>query len=59
MGIPSWAKDDGKFKPVINARGETVAKKPYFKEAFRSSRCVVLADGFFEWKREGGEKRPY
>ena len=57
--LPSWAKDDGKFKPVINARGETVGEKPYFKGAFRNSRCAILADGFFEWKREGEEKRPH
>ncbi|MCB0714326.1 MAG: SOS response-associated peptidase [Ignavibacteriae bacterium] len=57
--VPSWAKDDGKFKPVINARGESVAEKPYFRGAFRNSRCAILADGFYEWKREGNEKRPH
>ncbi len=57
--VPSWAKDDGKFKPVINARAESVAEKPYFKGAFRNSRCAILADGFYEWKREGEEKHPH
>lgn len=57
--VPSWAKDDGKFKAVINARGESIAEKPYFRGAFRSNRCAILADGFYEWKREGKEKQPY
>ena len=57
--IPSWAKEEGKFKPVINARGESVAEKPYFRGAFRSNRCAILADGFYEWKREGQDKHPH
>lgn len=57
--VPSWAKEEGKFRPVINARGESVAEKPYFRGAFRSNRCAILADGFYEWKREGEEKHPY
>ena len=57
--VPGWAKEEGKFPSVINARGETVSEKPYFRGAFRSNRCAILADGFYEWKREGDEKRPY
>lgn len=57
--VPSWAKEESNFRAVINARGESVAEKPYFKGAFRSNRCAILADGFYEWKREGKEKHPY
>jgi putative SOS response-associated peptidase YedK len=56
--IPSWAKPESHPKPVINARVETVEEKPYFRGAFRSSRCGLLADGFYEWKRVGKEKQP-
>jgi putative SOS response-associated peptidase YedK len=44
---------------MINARSETVATKPSFRAAFKSRRCLVLADGFFEWKKVGKEKQPY
>jgi putative SOS response-associated peptidase YedK len=57
--IPSWAKPESKPRPVINARVETIAEKPYFRGAFRSSRCAILADGFYEWRKEGKEKHPY
>jgi putative SOS response-associated peptidase YedK len=62
--IPSWAKDPSIGGRLINARSETVADKPAFRRAFRRRRCLVLADGFFEWKKEGergkrGEKVPY
>lgn len=57
--VPSWAKEEGKFKAVINARAESIVEKPYFRGAFRSNRCAILADGFYEWKREGKEKHPY
>lgn len=57
--VPSWAKEEGKFRPVINARGETVAEKPYFRGAYRSGRCSIVADGFYEWKKEKGGKIPY
>jgi putative SOS response-associated peptidase YedK len=53
--IPSWAKDPAMGSRMINARAETVAEKPAFRGAFRRRRCLVPADGFFEWKREGGE----
>jgi putative SOS response-associated peptidase YedK len=62
--IPSWAKDESMGSRLINARSETVAEKPSFRSAFRRRRCLVPADGFFEWKKEGGEgakkvKTPY
>jgi putative SOS response-associated peptidase YedK len=44
---------------MINARAETVAEKPSFREAFSRYRCLVVADGFYEWKHEGGKKRPF
>jgi len=56
--IPSWAKDGA--KPMINARGESVADKPSFRAAFRRRRCLLPADGFYEWHRpESGPKTPY
>jgi putative SOS response-associated peptidase YedK len=57
--LPMWAKPEREMKAVINARGETIAEKPYFKGAYRSSRCVLLADGFYEWRKVGREKQPY
>ncbi|MDR4485132.1 MAG: SOS response-associated peptidase [Nitrospirales bacterium] len=57
--VPSWAKDPSIGNKLINARGETVAEKPSFRKAFKHQRCLVLPDGFFEWKREGKVKLPY
>jgi putative SOS response-associated peptidase YedK len=57
--VPSWAKDASMGNKLINARGETVAEKPSFRKAFTQQRCLVLADGFYEWKREGKSKQPY
>ena len=57
--VPSWAKDPSIGNKLINARGETVAEKPTFRRAFHQQRCLVLADGFYEWKREGKNKQPY
>lgn len=57
--IPSWADDPDIGYKMINARAETVAVKPAFKEAFRKRRCLVIANGFFEWKREGKSKTPF
>ena len=57
--IPSWAKDMKIGYRMINARGETVAEKPSFRTALRKRRCLILADGFYEWQKLGGkEKRP-
>jgi putative SOS response-associated peptidase YedK len=57
--IPSWAKDTAIGARMINARAETVAEKPAFKSAFRSRRCLVPADGFYEWRKEAGGKQPF
>src|SRR4051794_9380644 len=54
--IPSWSADG---KGFINARAETLEEKPSFSESFRLRRCLIPADGFFEWKRTGREKRPF
>lgn len=57
--IPFWAKDPSIGNRMINARAETVAEKPSFRAAYRRRRCLVLADGFYEWHREGSVKTPY
>jgi putative SOS response-associated peptidase YedK len=57
--IPSWAKDTSMGARLINARSETVTEKPSFRQAFRQRRCVIPADGFYEWQRTGGRKQPY
>lgn len=54
--IPSWAKDPSIGNRMINARADTLAEKPAFRAAFRRRRCLVLADGFFEWRKEPGQK---
>ena len=56
--IPHWAKNASIGSRMINARAETVAEKPAFRDALRRRRCLVLADGFYEWQRTGGAKRP-
>ncbi len=58
--VPNWAKDMSAAPRLINARAETVDEKPSFKEAFQSKRCLIPANGFFEWKTDQeGEKQPY
>ena len=57
--VPFWAKDPSIGNRMINARAETVAEKPSYRAAYRHRRCLVLADGFYEWHTEGGVKRPY
>jgi putative SOS response-associated peptidase YedK len=59
--IPSWAKDTKLGAKLINARAETVAEKPAFRSAFRQRRCLVLADGFYEWQQQENkkQKQPY
>jgi putative SOS response-associated peptidase YedK len=57
--IPSWAKDASGAARMINARSETAATKPAFRDALKSRRCLIPADGFFEWKRDGKTKQPY
>jgi len=58
--VPYWAKDAGVGYKMINARAETVAQKPSFKKSFAERRCLVVADGFYEWTSSvgGGEKIP-
>ncbi len=57
--VPFWAKDPSIGNRMINARSETVAEKPSFRNAYRKRRCLILADGFYEWHREGDIKIPY
>ena len=56
--IPSWSKDPSIANKLINARAETVDKKPSFRDAFKKRRCLIVADGFYEWKREGKSGAP-
>jgi putative SOS response-associated peptidase YedK len=57
--IPSWAKDRKMAARMINARGETVATKPSFRNAARNRRCLIPADGFYEWQKLGDRKQPH
>jgi len=57
--IPYWAKEASIGNRMINARSESVAEKPAYRASFRKQRCLVVADGFYEWKREGKAKQPY
>lgn len=57
--LPSWVKDPQKFSLLINARAETAAEKPAFKNALRRRRCLVPADGYYEWQGSAKPKRPY
>jgi putative SOS response-associated peptidase YedK len=54
--IPSWSKDPAIGNRLINARGETIAEKPSFRGGFKYKRCLILADGFYEWKAQPGTK---
>ena len=56
--VPSWAKDVGIGSRMINARAEGIAAKPAFRAAFRQRRCLVPADGFYEWQKVAGGKQP-
>ncbi len=57
--IPSWAKERTMGARMINARADTLAEKPAFRSAFRARRCLIVADGFYEWQKPGGGKRPH
>ena len=57
--VPSWAKEVSIGAKMINARSETVTEKPAFRAAVRRRRCLVPADGFYEWRTEAGGKQPY
>lgn len=57
--VPFWAKDPSIGNRMINARAETIAEKPSFRAAYKRRRCVVLTDGFYEWRKEESGKTPY
>ncbi|MEC9072792.1 MAG: SOS response-associated peptidase [Myxococcota bacterium] len=57
--LPSWSRDRNIASKLINARSETAGEKPSFREALQRRRCLVPTDGFYEWKREGEDKRPH
>lgn len=57
--VPFWAKDEKIGSKMINARAETVADKPAFKRLLKTKRCIIPADGFYEWKKDGTSKQPY
>lgn len=58
--VPAWVKDPREFPLLINARSESMAEKPAFRDAVRNQRCVIPASGYYEWvKRPGGSKQPY
>jgi putative SOS response-associated peptidase YedK len=57
--VPFWAKDTKGGSRLINARAETVAVKPAFRAAFAKRRCLIPADGYYEWQTEGKEKKPF
>ena len=57
--VPFWAKEPSIGNRMINARAETVAEKPSYRAAYRHRRCIVLADGFYEWRKQGDSKMPH
>ncbi len=57
--VPFWAKDPAIGNRMINARSETVAEKPAYRSSFKKRRCLVVADGFYEWQKTGGPKQPW
>jgi putative SOS response-associated peptidase YedK len=57
--LPSWVKDPKTFTLLINARGETVCDKPAYRAAMKRQRCLIPADGFYEWQKAGDRKRPF
>jgi len=57
--VPSWAKDPAIGNRMINTRSETIASKPAFRDAYRYRRCLIPADGFYEWRKQGKQKQPY
>jgi putative SOS response-associated peptidase YedK len=57
--IPSWAKDEKIGFQTMNAKAETIMEKPAFKLSFQRKRCIIPADGFYEWQKNGSTKQPY
>ena len=57
--VPSWARKNAAARPIINARAETLSEKPSFREAFRRRRCLIVADGFYEWEKSPKKSIPH
>lgn len=57
--VPSWSKGLGSKRALVNARAESLSDKPSFREALKARRCLVLVDGFYEWRREGSARVPF
>ena len=57
--VPRWAPDESRAASLINGRSETVSEKPAFRDAYAKRRCLVPADGFYEWRKAGSGKQPY
>lgn len=57
--VPYWVKESKQWKPLINARAETIAEKASFRHLLNQKRCIIFADSFYEWKAVGGQKSPY
>ena len=57
--VPSWAGDPGMGARMINARAETIAEKPSYRDALREGRCLIIADGYYEWAKTGEGKAPF
>lgn len=57
--VPHWAKDEAIANKLINARSETVTEKPSFRDSFKKRRCLIIADGFYEWQGSGMTKKPF
>lgn len=57
--VPHWAREPTQYRRPINARAETLADRPMFRGLLRNRRCLVPASGFYEWKKDGGQKAPY
>jgi len=57
--IPHWSREPGTKYSTINARAETVAEKPSYRDAFKRQRCLIPANGFYEWRRDGDKKTPH
>ncbi|MEJ2314870.1 MAG: SOS response-associated peptidase [Nitrospirota bacterium] len=57
--VPSWARDPSIGNRLINARAETLARRPAYADAFLKRRCLVVVDGFYEWRKEGGRSTPF
>jgi putative SOS response-associated peptidase YedK len=57
--VPAWADDPSIGNRLVNARAESLERKPAFRDALRTRRCLILADGFYEWRRDGKVRRPF